>query len=109
MLAYDRRLCLGLPFDSAAVTSRQQCEFEEVRKGPLVIPAQEDPKMEPETNRMVQFSRPLIHFYLVPPTSRLLASDSRLPPEQFAARPSRLTQRWTRRPDGTLAARWTTI
>jgi len=65
--------------------------------------------MEPETNRVAQFSRPLIHFYLVPPASRLWTSDSKLPPEQVAVRPSRLTQRWTRSPDGTLTARWTTI
>jgi hypothetical protein len=69
--------------------------------------------MELKTHNITRFSQQLIHFYFVPPTTQLWVvptDESQLSPEQGAetpaVRPSRLMQRWTRNPDGTLAACW---
>jgi hypothetical protein len=69
--------------------------------------------MEFKSHNITRFSGQLIHFYFVPPTMQLWAGspdDSGLSPEHRAetpaVRPVRLMQRWTRNPDGTLAACW---
>jgi hypothetical protein len=68
--------------------------------------------MERESTSMQRFSGPLVHFYFVPSAPQQLAGSTDDPvtaPQQRAVRPSSLTVRWTREPDGTLAACWVRI
>jgi hypothetical protein len=65
--------------------------------------------MEPATGNVVRLSTSLIHFYFVTPPSPLWAgstAQSDHSPDEHAVRPSRLLQRWTRNPGGTLAPCW---
>jgi hypothetical protein len=71
-------------------------------------------EMAMETGRMARFGGPLIHYYLVSPGMMLRAEmdDSRrrayLPAVASTGKRTKLVQRWTRQPDGSLVSSWET-
>jgi hypothetical protein len=65
--------------------------------------------MDMETSTMTRFAASLIHFYFVPPASRLATEHTAAvlrPPEDRRDRPSHLRQCWAQKPDGTLVGSW---
>ena len=66
-----------------------------------------------ETGQMAGFGGPLIHYYLLSPAPQFRASIAADRGHSFEEQVrqragARLSQRWVRRTDGTLAARWET-
>jgi hypothetical protein len=65
--------------------------------------------MTMETGQMTRFASLLIHYYLVTPAPGIrpdVAPDGGYSEEPHCPAGTRLFQRWTRRPDGDLAAGW---
>jgi hypothetical protein len=67
--------------------------------------------MATEVWPIARFSNMLIHYYFVPPYPTFGPGAAAAVPRQTLGRtcPARLRQRWSRQPDGSLAAVWQTV